>query len=229
MKRNSNLPLQKKSGVKNITIKNKNIIKSKECLDIGKIKVWKKKCPECKNLITFINYNSYKFSIKNNGRCKYCVSNDLNRCKKISNAVTKRQLGSKLSEKTKEKLSLKFLGKNNPMYGTDGGMFGKKHSNISKEKQSLARKSYWDKKRILPRNKFQEYRDSVDCLTRKQPIHLLENSNKRGKAGIEGAFHLDHIISVWYGYHHNIPAEEIANIKNLRFIHWLENQKKWCN
>jgi hypothetical protein len=57
----------------------------------------------------------------------------------------------------------------------------------------------------------------------------LENSNKRGKAGIEGAFHLDHIISVWYGYHHNIPAEEIANIKNLKFIPWLENQKKWCN
>ena len=82
--------MQKKNGVKNTIIKNKNIIKSKECLNIGRIKIWTKNCPQCKNIINFINYKSYKFSIKNNSRCKICTSNDLNRCKKISNAVTNR-------------------------------------------------------------------------------------------------------------------------------------------
>lgn len=229
MKQHNNLLKQNENGVKNIIIKNKNITKKKECLDIGKQKKWMKNCPQCKNVINFINYKSYNFSLKNNSRCKSCRSNDILTRTKISKAVTKRQIGSKLSDKTKQKISGKNCGKNNPMYGTNGGMFGKKHTEVSKNKQSLAMKKYWDKKGILPRDKFQKYRNLVDCLTRRQPIHLLENFDKRGVAGVNGAYHLDHITSVWYGYHNNIPAEKIANIKNLRFIPWLENQKKWCN
>ena len=52
------------------------------------------------------------------------------------------------------------------------------------------------------------------------------NNLKRGRAGIEGAYHLDHIISVEFGYIYNIPPEVIADISNLQLIPWEENCKK---
>ena len=63
-------------------------------------------------------------------------------------------------------------------------------------------------------------------LTYKQPISLLENYDKRGKSGIKGAYQIDHIVSIKYAFENGIPAEEIADIKNLRMIPWEENIKK---
>jgi hypothetical protein len=134
--------------------------------------------------------------------------------------------GKKHSEKTRKVLSDKSSGKNNPMYGL-GGMLGKKHSEKTKKAQSDARKKFWQKKGVKPKEGFKAYRHQVDILTSKQPIQLLENFENRGKAGVDGAYHLDHIISVWNGYHSGMSPEEISHISNLRFIPWLENQKKW--
>lgn len=106
-------------------------------------------------------------------------------------------------------------------------MLGKKHSADTIEKQKLARKKFWKSKGHECTDGFVLYRTEVSRFTRNQPIHLLENHEKRGKAGESGAYHLDHIMSVWYGYTHDIPAETIARIENLRFISWEENQKKW--
>ena len=44
--------------------------------------------------------------------------------------------------------------------------------------------------------------------------------------GVNGAFQIDHIIDIKYGFNNNIPAEEIADLKNLQFIPWEENIKK---
>ena len=44
--------------------------------------------------------------------------------------------------------------------------------------------------------------------------------------GKSGAYQIDHIIDIKFGFDNNIPAEEIANIKNLQFISWEENNKK---
>ena len=57
--------------------------------------------------------------------------------------------------------------------------------------------------------------------------HLLENIEKRGRAGVKGAYHLDHIKSMWYGFHNNISPEIIGDISNLQMLPWLENQRKW--
>lgn len=113
------------------------------------------------------------------------------------------------------------------MHGTKGGMFGKTHSKKSKRQQSIARKKYWNIRGHKHQKGFDKYRRDVDILTRKQPIHTLPNFEKRGKAGVDGAYHLDHVISVWYGYHNKVPKSSIADISNLRFIPWMENQKKW--
>lgn len=72
-----------------------------------------------------------------------------------------------------------------------------------------------------------KYRAKVNRITRKQPLHTLENFDKpRGVSGVEGNYQLDHIIPIHYGFHNNIPAEDIGNIKNLQFITWEENSKK---
>jgi predicted transcriptional regulator len=59
-------------------------------------------------------------------------------------------------------------------------------------------------------------------VTENQPLHILENSDKRGWRD----HHLDHIYPIAMGWHNNIPPEKVGNIKNLRFIHHEENIRK---
>ncbi len=56
-------------------------------------------------------------------------------------------------------------------------------------------------------------------VTEQQPLHILENSDKRGWKN----YHLDHIYPISMGFLKKIPPEKIGNIKNLRFIHHEEN------
>lgn len=74
--------------------------------------------------------------------------------------------------------------------------------------------------------KFIYYKQQVDEITKRQPIGLLENSHLRGSSGRLGKFHLDHIISIRYGFDNNISPDVIGDIKNLRFISWKENVRK---
>lgn len=73
---------------------------------------------------------------------------------------------------------------------------------------------------------FDRYKREVRLLTNKVDITLLENYEKRGVAGTEGAYHLDHKIEVSEGYVNGIPPHEIAKIENLHFIPWELNMKK---
>ena len=59
-------------------------------------------------------------------------------------------------------------------------------------------------------------------VTELQPLHILENSDKRGWKN----HHLDHIYPISMGYKEIIPPEKVGNIKNLRFIHYTENLDK---
>lgn len=74
--------------------------------------------------------------------------------------------------------------------------------------------------------KQEKYRRNVINLTNRQPIYLLENYNKRGVSGINGAYHLDHKYSILEGFKNNIEPEVIASLNNLVFIPWEDNVKK---
>jgi hypothetical protein len=54
----------------------------------------------------------------------------------------------------------------------------------------------------------------------------LENYSNRGRAGINGGYHLDHMFSVRQGFLNNVPASTIGSKHNLCFIPWQENVKK---
>lgn len=73
----------------------------------------------------------------------------------------------------------------------------------------------------------EKYYYNVIRVTNLQPIQELKHCEKRGRIDlVENAFHLDHIISICYGYEHNISPKIIGDISNLRFIPALENIKK---
>lgn len=72
---------------------------------------------------------------------------------------------------------------------------------------------------------YQKYRSLVSAITNKQPIHLLENIEKRGSIET-GGWHLDHIYSVKAGFINTIPPEIIGHILNLRVIPGHLNVKK---
>ena len=63
------------------------------------------------------------------------------------------------------------------------------------------------------RSAMHNYRADVWRYTRAQPLELLPNFEKHSPD-----WHIDHIISIRYGFDHNIPAEVIGNIDNLQII-----------
>jgi transposase len=75
-------------------------------------------------------------------------------------------------------------------------------------------------------NDYYKYELEVFKFTKQQPIHLLNNYEKRGNSGIDGSYHLDHKYSIVEGFKNGIEPHIIGSIKNLEFIPWQENIKK---
>jgi hypothetical protein len=74
---------------------------------------------------------------------------------------------------------------------------------------------------------WRKYRSLVWKITEKQPIKKLPNYELRGFRG----HHLDHKVSIWYGYTNKLSPELIGSIDNLEFIPSYQNLKKGvrCN
>lgn len=81
-----------------------------------------------------------------------------------------------------------------------------------------------------------EYREDLDdwtlykvacrVFTNQNDLSKLEHYEKRGLAGVDGAYQLDHIVSMRYGFENNVDPMVIGNINNIKFISWEENLKK---
>ena len=75
-----------------------------------------------------------------------------------------------------------------------------------------------------------QYQSEVRRLTYQQPLNELANFelwvSSKGLCGIEGAYQLDHIVSIDEGYATGISPEQIADISNLQIIPWEENRAK---
>jgi hypothetical protein len=72
-----------------------------------------------------------------------------------------------------------------------------------------------------------KYRRAVTQVTNKQPLYQLEHSDKRGTPRTRtDAHHLDHILSVSFGFNTGLDPEIIGDIRNLRFIPYKTNLEK---
>lgn len=78
------------------------------------------------------------------------------------------------------------------------------------------------------KTEYTAYSSEVRRLTHlNKPIYSQwENFDKIGLCGVEGAYQLDHKLSIAYGFYHKIPAEIIASVANLVIITWEENRRK---
>lgn len=76
------------------------------------------------------------------------------------------------------------------------------------------------------KSEYKIYRNLVGQYTDLEDLTTLNGHEKRGMAGKDGAYHLDHIVSIKYGFDNNIPPGIVGSIHNLRFIPWEENYKK---
>lgn len=79
-------------------------------------------------------------------------------------------------------------------------------------------------KKIEPTQKteWKKYRRNAWKITNTQPLHELPNIENRGYKNM----HLDHKISIWYGFKNNIPFEVIGHISNLEMIPYKDNMLK---
>jgi len=78
---------------------------------------------------------------------------------------------------------------------------------------------------------FGKYRNRVSVRTKRNYEMYKEqinpNSLQLGKAGIDGAHQIDHIVSVREGFEKGIPVEDIADPSNLQILPWLDNIRKY--
>jgi len=88
---------------------------------------------------------------------------------------------------------------------------------------SKARSKHW----ALSASEWKKYRSEVTKLTRisyrsHHPV-INPSSLPAGRAGTEGAYHLDHIVPVRYCFDNNIPAEICSHWSNLQMLNWRDN------
>jgi len=76
-------------------------------------------------------------------------------------------------------------------------------------------------KKKKPLTKFDLYKEKVMELT-EQVKHLIEGIEDRGWH----KFHIDHKISIKWGFDNNIPPKHIAHPDNLQMLWWKENFNK---
>lgn len=71
------------------------------------------------------------------------------------------------------------------------------------------------------------YRSIVQSLTRltykKHKDTINPNNLPFGRAGTEGAYHLDHIVPVRWCFERDVPHHIVADLSNLQMLPWLEN------
>jgi hypothetical protein len=217
------------------------------------IEVYRRDCPKCGDVIEYKNPRSFKWADKDKKPCRKCYSKEISKTlkAKVENGEFRPHVRDKNIESTKERNYSKTCYEcgNTMLYMSERslrkGIYNKTICNscsakvykktfndvISEEhiKQMRATKAgfkdweeYVEK---YPKKQF--YKREVWRYTYKNPLNELEHWEKRGRCGVDGAYQLDHIKSINWGWENGIPAETIAEWDNLRMIPWKDNRDKW--
>ena len=79
-------------------------------------------------------------------------------------------------------------------------------------------KAYTRRVRVLTEATYRENKDAIN-----------PDDFPRGRSGTEGAYHVDHIKSIYRSFHDGDEPEVCADINNLTMLPWLANVKKHKN
>lgn len=98
------------------------------------------------------------------------------------------------------------------------------------DKSYMQTDKYRDTLRKDTTPEYRRYCNRVHKLSKKiyeQFKHEINPNNyPRGLAGVLGVYHLDHIVSIRYGFDNNLTPEEVARKENLQMLPWKENISK---
>ena len=106
-------------------------------------------------------------------------------------------------------------------------MLGKPRPDLEALRQLLRDRGDWTPKELL--DDYYRYKYQVHKYTFRNDVASLENFDKRGKAGISGAYHIDHIYSIKDGFLNGVTPWVIGCYGNLKMIPWEENLSKQGN
>jgi len=190
-----------------------------------------RKCLFCKEL----------FLIRKTKKTKYCSRSCVDRHKKTTmignkNCSHTEQHKQTLSVRmkklweTSEEHRMKFAdGQEKAMEQRDF-WFGCDPESIHKRTKTLIENiyniSYEEYKTTIFVEKTRYYNE-VYKETNKQPLHLLENYDKRGHLSTkDDAYHLDHIMPISYGFENSIDPKIIGEISNLQMLPAMVNITK---
>jgi len=212
--------------------------------------IFKRNCPSCKEEIEYTNKRSWYNANKANCNCKKCGYENASKTllKKVKDGTyipNIRPKNENVTYKyfrtcpncnkeigyTRKDIMVSSEKRNTMCNSCSTYKYNKTFKDVvtdSHIKQMRATKAGFDNWEDYVENypKKQFYKREVWRLTYKQPIQTLENWGLRGRCGVEGAYQLDHIKSIDWGWRNNIPAEEIARWDNLRMIPWKTNLLK---
>jgi RNA polymerase subunit RPABC4/transcription elongation factor Spt4 len=210
-------------------------------------------CPNCDIEIKYKNPRSFKWANRDNKVCRVCYTEKMK--KTIIEKLNKGERWGAPRNKQKEHTLVKSHSRICPNCKEDIFYTRKDIRDMADKRKSVCNKcsSYIHKKNFnnvitedhrkqmraskagfssweeyvekYPKKQF--YKREVWRLTYKNPLNTLPNWERRGRCGVDGAYQLDHIISINEGWEGGIPAEEIAKWENLRMIPWKENRNKW--
>ena len=192
-------------------------------------------CPKC-GTIRVRNWkksNSKKAQKLRTTQCNDCRLKNM-RSESFRKIVSESKLGKPRPDWVRKKLSQIKKGK---YTGTENHFYGKSHTNESKDLQAKAALQKYAN--LYGYETIEQYEASkpdrdkyyrlVWKLTKRCDKTLIKNYDKLAEdntAGQPGALHLDHIYPISEGYANNIPADLLADISNLQYIPWLDNQLK---
>ncbi len=202
--------------------------------------ILKRNCPICEKEIIYSSRYAMYEAQRRNRKCQKCGCGwSKNQTKETNESLKK--MGETVSTILKAKfISGKLAPWNKELTKENSNILkemgerhrGFKHSEETKKiignrSKELWEQGHFDNQYGKNRTEFKKYQNRVHKLTKKIK-HLIEgyDEKKHGKMGILGAYQIDHIIDIKYGFDNNISPEKIADISNLRFIPWEENIKK---
>ena len=204
-----------------------------------------RECPKCKKEINYKSKYNHRDAVQEGRVCKSCGLKGRSqkeiygeryeeilekRGKGISRAIVEaKERGEYWHDKVTEARHKNGTFKHSPdrrkqiVEQTIFKKKGKEHVHVKKylKENSLTWEEYQSQQ-----SEYYKYAKEVWWWTRKQDIRHLPNVGKRGKAGVEGAYQLDHIIETSEGFVKGIHPKMIGDISNLQMITWEENNKK---
>lgn len=152
-------------------------------------------------------------------------------------ALAKSRTGRKPSAETIQKISQsnKQHWANNPREAWNKGL-SKNDPRVEAYANKQRGKERSKRIKLIPSDDpvyqdFRKYRNRIAVRTKKTYNEFKDQLNPLnlalGKAGVAGAHHIDHIMSVKEAFTYSVPIELVASKENLRVITWMENNSKY--